>query len=445
MKSIIQSNIERRVQAEAEKKTLIDTYGNLIGWMKVLADWLLAPAGAILDGLVMFGIFFLSVKNMPLAIVLAAISAIVIQVLYGMPASHAASTAFTGRYQKEGEQKLMWGMWLLTIVGLGCSLVLSLRSDRLVIAVAEQHYQEEADTSIQARYDALLQQAQQQHNTDVATLQQRINTLQQDKIMWKGQLTTRERSSRKATALSEELTTLQQAYNTRIAQIEQQRDNSLQQLQRRNNNVQQLFATRVEDGGRTLKGINVAFNVVRLCIILLFMYFVAKAAEEVTTPATPVATTVVASNNNTVQQRPAGPDLAPAIASQPEPSRTVVKPFSTVLPQAKEQYSPQPARPIGTDYNMQQQALTPVATTVVADSTTPSGNTYNVTVVDGEPTLPPPPMMSRDQPMTLGDVRRYKGTYKGRTSDNARQIYRELLKMEAILEQEKNKSWNGMN
>ena len=432
MKSIIQSNIERRVQAEAEKKTLIDTYGNLIGWMKVLADWLLAPAGAILDGLVLFGIFFLSVKNMPLAIVLAAISAIVIQVLYGMPASHAASTAFTGRYQKEGEQKLMWGMWLLTIVGLGCSLVLSLRSDRLVIAVAEQHYQEEADTSIQARYDALLQQAQQQHNTDVATLQQRINTLQQDKIMWKGQLTTRERSSRKATALSEELTTLQQAYNTRIAQIEQQRDNSLQQLQRRNNNVQQLFATRVEDGGRTLKGINVAFNVVRLCIILLFMYFVAKAAEEVTTAPTPVATTVVASqqpHHNTPQQH-----FAPAAKQEPE--RPVIKPFQG-LPVMQEQYNPRPARPIGTDNNTQQQPTTPVATTVVADSATPAGNTYNVTVVDGEPTLPPPPMMSRDQPMTLGDVRRYKGTYKGRTSDNARQIYRELLKMEAILEQEK--------
>jgi len=432
MKSLIQSNIERRIQAEAGKKTLADSYGNIIGWMKVLADWLLAPAGAILDGLVLFGIFYLAVKNIPLAIAMAASAAIAIQFLYGMPAANAAATAFTGRYQKEGEQKLMWGMWLLTIVGLGCSLALSFRSGRLVEAVAEQHYQQEADTSIQARYDILLQQAQQQHNSDVATLQQQINSLRQDKIMWNGQLTTRERSSRKAAALSEEITTLQQAYNSRIAQIEEQRNNSLQQLQQRNNNTATLFTMRVDDGGRTLKGINVAFNVVRLCIILLFMYFVAKAAEEVAQqqqPATPVATTVAAYNNNSATTRIA-PDLAPAATTPAEPARTVVKPFSTVLPDMK---TADPA-------TVSQHTATPVATTVAADPATVSqqpGNTYSVTVVDGEPVLPPPAMMDREAPMTLGEVRRYKGTYKGRKSEKAKNIYIELLRMEAVLEAEK--------
>jgi len=423
MKSIVQTNIERRVKAEAEKKTLVDTYGNLIGWMKVLADWLLAPAGAILDGLVLFGIFFLSVKNMPLAIALSAVSAIAIQFLYGMPASHAAATAFTGRYQNQGEQRLMWAMWVVTGIGLGCSLLLSFRSDRLVEAVAEHHYKEEADTAVQRRYDALLQQALEQHNTDVATLQQRINSLEADKIVWKGRETTRERSSRKAAALSEELTTLQQAYNARVAQIEEQRNNSLQQLQQRNNNSATLFSARVEDGGQTLKGINITFNIIRLVIILIFMYFTACAAEELQHPPTPVATTVGASNT-TARQHPAGPVVSPAMEG--EPQRTVVKPFSTVLPKMGAA-GPAPA----------QQAPTPVATTVGSQSTTPSGNTYNVTVVDGKPTLPPPAMMdTKETAFTLQDVKRRIPTYRDRGSANARQIYLELLKMQAILEKE---------
>jgi len=426
MKSIVQTNIERRVKAESEKSTLIDSYGNIIGWMKVLADWLLAPAGAILDGLVLFGIFFLAVKVLPLAVILAAIAAIAIQFFYGKPASHAAATVFTGRYQKEGEQKLMWGMWGLTLFGLSASLALSFQSDKLVEAVGEQYYQQETDEQVQARYDTLLQQAQQQHNTDVATLQQRINTLQQDKIMWKGQLTTRERSSRKAAALSEELTTLQQAYNTRVAQVEEQRNNSLQQLQQRNNRTATLFASRIDEGGATLKGINIAFNLARFCIIVLFMYFVAKAAEEQApaTATTPVATTVAARNNNTAT--PATPArLAPAATTAPEPERTRVQPFRQGLPRMEAATLPQ-------------QPTTPVATTVVASSATPASNTYNVTVVDGEPTLPPPAMMNtKATAFTLSDVKSRIHTYKSRNSENGKAIYRELLSMQAILEKEK--------
>lgn len=428
-KSIVQTNIERRVMEEAEKQTLVDTYGDLIGWMKVLADWLLAPAGAILDGLVLFGIFYLSVKNMPLAIALAVMAAITIQFLYGKPIARAASTVFSGRYDKAGEQGLMWGMWIVSIVGLSVSLYLSFRSDRLVIAVAEQHYQQEDDTAVQDRYDNKLQQLQQQYNTDVAALNERIAALQNDKIMWKGELTTRERSSRKASALSEELATLQHTYNSRVAQIEEQRGQSLQQLQQQNNNTATLFATRVEDGGKTLKGINISFNLIRAVIIVLFMYFVAKAAEEAntsTTATTPVATTVAAPqhhHNNTRQQH-----FAPAATQEPE--RTVVKPFSTVLPKMQAPVATPP-----------QQPATPVATTVAAVSTTTpqqSGNTYNVTVVDGEPTLPPPAMMKTDAAaFTLADVRRRIPTYAQRTSDNAKAIHRELLKMEKILEQEK--------
>lgn len=427
MKSIVQTNVERRVQQEADKHTLIDSYGNIIGWMKVLADWLLTPAGAILDGLVLFGIFFLAVKQLELAIILAAIAAVAIQFFYGKPAAHAAATVFTGRYQKDGEQKLMWGMWGLTLFGLSASLALSFQSDKLVEAVGEQYYQEESDAATQARYDTLLQQAQAQYNSDVATLQQRINTLQQDKIMWKGTLTTRERSSRKAAALSEELTTLQHAYNSRVAQIEQQRNNSLQHLQQRNNRTATLFATRIDEGGATLKGINIAFNLARFFIIVLFMYFVAKAAEEQqpATVTTPVATTVAASNNNTTTARIA-PNLARAATVAPEPERTRVQPFQKVMPKMDATTA-------------QQHPATPVATTVVADSATPSGNTYNVTVVDGEPTLPPPAMMNTDAAaFTLSDVKRRIHTYKNRKSENGKAIYRELLSMQAILEKEKN-------
>jgi hypothetical protein len=425
MKSIVQTNVERRVRAEAEKTTLIDTYGPLIGWMKVLADWLLAPAGAVLDGLVLFGIFYLAVKSILLSAILAAIAAIAIQFLYGWPASVAASTAFSGRYEKQGEQGLMWFMGGITIIALGFSLFLSFRSDRLVEAVGEHIYIQEDDGETQQRYDKLLEAAQQQHNTDIAAVNERIAALQNDKIMWKGQVTTRERSSRKAANLSNELTTLSNTYNTRVQQIEEQRQQALQQLQHNNSNTAELFAARVEDGGATLKGVNISFNVVRLAIILVFMYFTSAAATELQHAPTPVATTVGAYNTTTQHQRRPAP-MATATTAQPEPERTRVQPFQRSMP--KMQTAPQ-QQPL-------QHTPTPVATTVGAYNTTP-GNTYNVTVVDGAPTLPPPAAMNTTkEAFTLQDIKRYIPTYAKRSSDNAKQIHRELLNMKAILEKE---------
>lgn len=433
MKSIVQTNIERRVKEEAKKKSLIDTYGNIIGWMKVLADWLLAPAGAILDGLVLFGIFYLAVKNIPLSVLLAAVAAIAIQFLYGKPAAVAASTAFSGRYQNDGEQKLMWSFWVITFVALGGSLFLSFHSDKLVEAVGEQIYIQEDDTEIQQRYDNKLQQLQQLQQQQQQALQDEIATLSNDKIMWKGQLTTRERSSRAASKLRQQLPELQQQHQEQIQQLEQQRQQALQLLLERNGATAEKFAIRVDEGGATLKGINIVFNLVRLAIILIFMYFTTHAAEELQQATTPVATTVGTVSTTTatpvVQQR-----MAPAATTTTEPERTVVKPFSTVLPNAKESYRPEPSRPLGPPPAVA--PATPVATTVGGSNTT-GGNTYNVTVVDGAPTLPPPGMMNTTKTaMTLQDVKRYIPTYRNRNSDNAKEVYKELIKMQAILEQE---------
>lgn len=422
MKSIVQTNVERRVKEEAQKKTLIDSYGSIIGWMKVLADWILAPAGAIMDGLVLFGIFYLAVKNIPLSVALAAVAAVAIQFLYGKPAAVAASTAFSGRYQNDGEQKLMWAFWVVTFIALGGSLFLSFHSDKLVEAVGERIYIQQDDTEIQQRYDTKLQQLQQLQQQQQQALQDEIATLSNDKIMWKGQLTTRERSSRAAARLRQQLPELQQQQQQALQQLEQQRQQALQQLSNKNEATAAKFAIRVDEGGATLKGINIAFNLVRLAIILIFMYFTARAAEELQQAPTPVATNVgahVPTPVATVSQHRQAATATPPI----EPDRTVVKPFSTVLPEAV-------STPID------QQAPTSVATNVGAVSATTS-NTYNVTIVDGAPTLPPPPMMNTTKTaMTLQDVKRYIPTYHRRNTENARQIHRELLKMQAILEKE---------
>lgn len=415
MKSIIQTNVQARVEEEAGKTSLIDTYGNIIGWMKVLADWVLAPCGAVLDGLVLFGIFYLAIKNIYAAAVLAIAAAISIQFLYGKPAAVAASTAFSGRYSNKGEQGLMWMLSGITVLALSGSLFLSFQSDKLVEAVGEHIYTQESDEEIQARYDGLAYAATEQYNADVATTTEQIEMLQRDKIFDKGKYVTRWNASKNAATLSAGLATQRQQYDNRLQQIEQQRQQALQQLGNKNSNTATLFATRVAEGGNTLRGINIAFNLVRAFIILIFVYFATAAAEEMkgkkaaTSPATRV------DNPATQQQHPATQrqHYAPAATATPQP-RNPIKPFSGRLPTG---HATQHA-------------------TRVDNTATATQHAYNVTVVNGRPTLPwKYSTTPNTAQLTLSDVKKRIGIIESRKpTDNNRQQLAELKIMRSALE-----------
>lgn len=420
MKSIVQSNVEARVKKEAEKHTIMDTYGPLVGWMKVLADWLLAPAGAILDGLVLFGIFFLSLKNVPLAAGLAGIAAIAIQFLYGKPAAVAASTAFSGRYDNNpGEQRLMWAMSFITVLGLGASLLLSFQSGKLVEAVAERIYTHEPDTAINARFDRLLESLQGQYKEDREAIESQVSALQADKVMYQGQWSVRERSSRQASKLATGLATLREQLATDMQQLATERQHALQQLATRNAGTAGAFAARVAGGGATLKGINIGFNVVRLAIILIFIYFVVVASEqsgEQHVLATRVGNT--ATEAETAYQ-PSRPAELPA-----QPARAVVKPFGGMLPN------------MATESATQQEQPATQQATRVGNTATQQGQPAQVVIVQGRPVMA---WKYSSKPetanLTLAEVKKYLGILGKRkaTKNNLAQVA-ELNRMKAELE-----------
>lgn len=419
MKSIVQSNVEARVRQEAEKHTIMDTYGPLVGWMKVLADWLLAPAGAVLDGLVLFGIFFLSLKNVPLAAVLAGIAAVAIQFLYGKPAAVAASTAFSGRYDNPGEQRLMWAMSFITVLGLGASLILSFQSGKLVEAVAERIYTQEPDTAINARFDRLLDDVRKQYRDDREAIESQVSALQADKVMYQGQWSVRERSSRQASKLATGLATLRQQLATQEQQLATERQHALQQLETRNAGTAGAFAARVADGGATLKGINIGFNVVRLAIILIFIYFIVVASEqpaEQQKAATRVGNTATEPETAYHNQRPAE---VPA-----QPARAVVKPFGGMLPN------------MATDTATLPENTATLPATRVANTATQQEQPAQVTIIQGRPVMA---WKYSSKPetanLTLAEVKKYLGILSRRkaTKNNLAQVA-ELNRMKSELE-----------
>lgn len=411
MASLMNSNLRDRVNREKSNKDLVDEYGTF--WTvvaQIVGNYIFGILGAAADILVLFSIFYVATRNAVAATVAAVLLGVAIQLIYGFSLFKAAKNYFRGDYEKPGFKPMLYLTATLSILMLCATAFLSTKTDKLVFVAAEQNFELQDESGVNAYYDSLATVAATLYTQDRDALTVEANRLNSDKIMWKGKWTTRERSSRQAAKITgEELPALRQSYENEKALIEERRNADLLAVRSGNTAKTERFEQDVIMGGNTSIGFNLAINLLRGIIIIWFANFIVNAGknEKESTPATSgnsVANRVAAGIGNVFSTSATQPATASAPSQPEEPDeykRTVVQGF--------------------------QQRRNSVANRVAEDSPTvakASGNGNEITIIDGKPTYPYRKQNGDIKHMTAPDVARYIAAYRNKpdTENNRERI-----------------------
>ena len=203
MSKILKEAFNSHLERELPKRDLVDQYGAIIHLLgSVIGKYILGVLGFICDYFVLFSIFFLSIRSFYGAVIIAGALAIVVQAAYGGLFFRAGITYFRGQYVNSGHRAMMIISGLVAGVFLGASFWLNNQSDKIVDAFAELTFEDVDIYARQEEFAAREEEILQQYNKDKKALEDRAATLLQDKIMYLGVNTVRERSTKEANRIS---------------------------------------------------------------------------------------------------------------------------------------------------------------------------------------------------------------------------------------------------
>lgn len=282
MSKILKEAFNSHLERELPKKDLVDQYGAIIHLLgSVIGKYILGVLGFICDYFVLFSIFFLSIRSFYGAVIIAGALAIVVQAAYGGLFFRAGITYFRGQYINSGHRAMMIISGLVAVVFLGASFWLNNQSDKIVDAFAELSFE---DVDIYDRKDefaAREEEILQQYNKDKKALEDRAATLLQDKIMYLGVNTVRERSTREANRISKiDIPELTKSKDNSLAALRDEKAQYEAEKRQQRSEAKAKQAEDIRTGKLAVIGFNFFINLARVLLMLMYAFFIAKVEQE---------------------------------------------------------------------------------------------------------------------------------------------------------------------
>jgi hypothetical protein len=280
---MIKHTIHTKIQAEAEKKTLADEWGGF--WFvtgEIVGKILLGIVGAAADLLVLLSIFYLSTRNWGLSLMTAGILSIGIQLTMGAALMRAVKGFTRKDYERKGFKPMIFLAFIIFLVMLSLTGYLSLNTGSVVEAFTEETLKLEDKEAILSGQDGAISALTAQYNSDLQALRKEAQTLDNDKIMWQGKWTVRERSSRQAAKIrGEKIPALQAAYQSNLDRLQTEKSTLRQEINEENQRRTENHEAKVEKTSSIAIGFNLIFNLVRCFILAGFMVFLVNAGNEI--------------------------------------------------------------------------------------------------------------------------------------------------------------------
>ena len=423
------STIEKRIEHENGKKTLLDMYGGVMFWLwEVVGKWILGILGAVADSAVIFSILFLSFKHFTGCLIAAIVAATVMQVVFGVSGLPMLISYFRKDYTKDGFKAMMSFNLIIIIFIFGGTIYLTFNTDKTAVAVADKVFQEEDIHAKDNYYDDKIAKLEAAFQNEKDQLLATYTDLKNDKVMWKGRLTTREMSSRSADQIMNITLPEKEAQHRKaVKDLKQEKSDYQKEAKGRNLSIKNDKERKLATAKTTVVGFNLAINLLRAIFLAAFAYFVVHANREVKQRG----------DNAQQQQKDNTWDNSTNNASfmrQQHRSNNTVNPVDNRLTgeqqfenntneQQEQQHSGQQAEKYSNKHFFNKDRTTGEvlsnngqdnSKSVAQTTVNHRGNSYDVTIINGEPTLPYVGRNGEVKQLTLDKINKLKNVYKGR-------------------------------
>jgi len=324
--------ISEKVIKESQKQTLVDQFGPSMFWIwEVIGKVLLGVLGALADAVVFFSILYLAFRHLVGCAVAAIVVCVIIHAVFGYSGYKALFNYFSGNYRKNGFGPMI--MLNLALVGIvfASTIYFSLNTDKVAVAVAEEAFQVEDVNQKDGYYEDEITKERIAYNEQRAELMAEYNRLVNDKIMSGGRLVTRWSSDKAAKKIiNQTLPALRADYENNVDQLRAEKQRAQDQIAGKNQDTNTEKAQKVAVAKTAVVGYNLGINFLRLLILAMYSYFMARAVAETTqeqrqpTPQAeqPQQPRQLADNNQGQRERQPTAPQKPKIAAK-APSRKV--------------------------------------------------------------------------------------------------------------------------
>lgn len=275
--------IKKEIEKEKKDTNLLDEYGVFWFYAGVVVAGVLGIIGFIFDFAVVFGIIKISFKSSLIAVIIAVIIAAIVQFGISSPVILSVRGLKKKTYEKKGYRPMIVLTGLFAFVCLCVTIALSLKTEKLVEVFAQSSYKSEIEkeTPLKLTFSEMRKRERDNYEKDKRDLLNSISGLRNDRIMWKGKLTTRESSSKEARKKEKkELPALTSRFNASIDSLKSAELTELTLLRNRNANRQTVYTQNVLTGKRFTMGANVFFNLLRVLLIIGFVSYLINASKE---------------------------------------------------------------------------------------------------------------------------------------------------------------------
>jgi len=280
--------ILRDAQAEQEKNTLIDDYGNLVWWLGYPVNFALAIIGGGFDAAVLYSIIFSGSGNKTAAILIGLSGAVIIQLLMGAPLMKSAKRLYRGDFNKKGYGKMLFFGILIFLVGLSFTLYLSWKTDKLAAVALEDDFEKlyRSEDDVLDYFSNEKYLIDSTFNADMDRVDLAVKDIKNDRSMKVRESGTWVLTTKAKNAISKMQSTdkanILSIRDLAKVNMNKKEDTELLVVRTHNQRIDSRKQNQITQSGLVYRGANVAINIFRSLILIGFICFILDAAKELT-------------------------------------------------------------------------------------------------------------------------------------------------------------------